>query len=162
MSSPYGIKISKSGHSVYDLSGSNLVLSSVGNTLKIKVTGTITDSLPGETIPEETSKKYTATYAHGLTGLPMYWPDIHDAYNDNYDSTDDFIVNDSAKVEPPVGPYSPWTSGEWCEVYIDSTNITLVTNRASALGLALTFGEHDVIYYYTIFYNRMDEEVDYT
>jgi len=160
--SDFGFKISEVGVDVNAAGAKDLVVSSQFDTLKVKVSGTLTDSLPSETIAAGNNKSYTETVAHGLTGMPFYWPEIHDSFNNAYAGTSDFIVNDGAFIEPPIGPYSPWTSGEWCEVFIDSTNLTLRTNRLGHPLMGTTFGAHDVIYYYTIFFNRMDEEVDYS
>jgi hypothetical protein len=155
--SNFGIKISKEGENVFTADLKDLEFSSALDTLKIAKTGSITVALPDETVTSDT-KVYTESYTHGLGYVPFFDPPMSRIEIDNYDTTDDHVCNDSLYFVPTLLGYGPSSEGESVKVYVSSTELTLEVTRTEVFGVGIDFGEHDIIFYYTIFYNRMDEE----
>jgi len=155
-----GIKVSKSGSDVTTAEDKDLVVSSQFSTVKVAQTGTLTRSLPGEWIDFGDYVTRTATYNHGRGYVPLYLPSVAGVSNADFTTTDDFICNDHCYFVPLILGYGPAAHGEWAWVKITSTQLILTVTRANSAGAdeARYFGDHDVMLYYTIFYNRVDTE----
>lgn len=158
MTSPYGVKVSKQETDVKSATENSLNLSSKYETLKVKTTGTLVVELPSETISDDYAA-YSSQVEHGLSYPPFYLPSARRLENAGYSTTNDFIVNDNCYFVPLLFGYGPSLTGEIISLYVTSTDIILDVFR-SATFLPITFGAHDVICHYTIFYNCIDEELD--
>lgn len=158
--SDFGVKVSKTGENVLVVDDKDLAVSGQFTTAKVAKTGTLTLSLPGEWIDFGDYVTRTAAYNHGLGYVPLYLPSVACVSNINFATADDFICNDHCYFIPLLFGYGPATHGEWAWVKITSTQLILTATRANSAGLdePRYFGDHDVILYYTIFYNRVDTE----
>jgi hypothetical protein len=166
--SNYGIKVSKEGTDVKTATSKDLLISSEFDTIKIVKTGELVLSLPSETVTGGLSER-TTTVAHGFSDIPLYSPMIRgylygldDFLGGDYitrlESGGDYIVNDLSEVRIPAGGYSPALSGEYSSVQINATNLILSVTRFEFMGFPQDFGAREATLYYTIFYNRVDEE----
>lgn len=155
----FGIKISQPSSNVFTAAPKDLSFSTQYDTLKIVKTGTITLSLPEEEIDADFEIR-TETYTHNLGYIPLFQPLAKNViYPGDLDDTDDFIINNAVEEDIPAGGYSPGTAFEVATVYATSTDLILEVNRTSAI-IPITFGARDAIVYYTLFYNKLDEEFD--
>jgi len=156
----FGIKISQEGINIFDASPKDISFSSQYDSLKVLRTGTLTVELPGETLEDESVIR-TDSYTHSLGYIPFFLPLAKGVeYPEALSATTDFIVNDTVETDIPMGAYSPNAETETARVYATSTTLVLEVNRSTMLiGIPTTYGARDVIVYYTIFYNRVDEEI---
>jgi hypothetical protein len=161
--SNYGIKISRDGYDVSD-ADALLSLSSNYDNLKVKETGTITAHMSAETLAHLDYVTYVEYGVHNLGYVPFYVTYFNGLVNDNYATTDDFIVNDSLVRMPPIAAPSAMVDTEFVSVSVDETVIRLFIGRQAFQtgGGSVYFGAHDIIYNYTVFYNKCNEVVDYT
>lgn len=158
-----GLKISKDGHEITD-GDNDMSMTSKYDGLKIKETGTITASLSAETLAHLAYKTYVEYYTHNLTYVPFYTPYFNGLENSDYATTNDFIINNSLNRMPPAGTPSALVDTEFVSASIDGTVLRLFIARQAFLpgGGSVYFGAHDIVLNYTIFYNEIDEVVDYT
>jgi len=165
-----GIKVSIEGVDVKTATDKELLISSQFDTAKVKVTGTLDLELPEEDVSGG-FVVHTATVAHGFSDIPLYSPTtrgnlygldefLGGDYIAKISTGGDYIVNDISEVRIPAAAYSSATVGEMASVFIDSTNLILQVDRFEFFGSPVTFGARKATLYYTIFYNRIDEEFD--
>lgn len=145
------VEVAKEGFDVNSATPKDFALNNDYMTMKVALSGTLEISLPAETIVAGggiAEKTYTDTVAHGLNRLPMIMPHIGLMYLD-YTDTSDVILND----------YRQQVGGtlETAIVQITNTNLTLFISRRAVV-VDRTFQAKKVTFYYTIFYNRFDEE----
>lgn len=156
----FGIKISKEGKDVNTATAKDLSFSSQYDTLKVLRTGTLTISLPSETINNNV-KTYTATYTHNLGYIPFFLPLARNVLNQNtVGSTTAWNINDTNDVAIPAGGFSPSTEGEYARLYATSTTLVLEVKRYNSIPINVAFGAKTANVYYTLFHNRVDETVD--
>lgn len=161
MSSDYGLKISKSGVDVQTAVDKSLTFSTQFDTFKIALTGTLTLSLPGETLNPGGSVTRSSTVAHGLGYAPMWGPIVEKFDNPGYGNTTTWVLNDAVETAIPVGAYGP-VGLEVAHITVNTTVLTLSVTRSN-VGLGPeSYGAHDVKLYYTIFHNKIEETFDLT
>jgi hypothetical protein len=154
-----GIKVSKAGVDVKTATNKELLITSQFDTLKIALTGSLSISLPSETLTTENVTR-TTNVSHNLGYVPMFQPAILGViYTGNNATGGDYVINDYGDILTPAGAYGPATQAEESNVYIDDEKLYLYVNRFVALG-SETFGARTVTLHYTIFYNKIDETMD--
>lgn len=121
------------------------IINSNYDTLKIFKTGTLTLNVPEDTTVS-TPKLYSSSVTHDLGYAPVYLPEASVGWRPGF-IPDDFVVNDYLGF--PQGDIGSEAS---LDVYVDSEKLYLQYRRFSP-GNART-----ITMYYTIFYNRIDEE----
>ncbi len=157
--SNYGIKVSKPGVDVKTAVNKDLLITSELDTNKIALTGSLSISLPSETLDTENVLRNTSA-THGLGYIPIFSPAIlGDIYQEDLQTGGDYTINDIGDILVPAAGYSPATQAEESNIYIDDDKIYLYINRFVMFG-SETFGARTATLYYTIFYNRVDEEFD--
>jgi hypothetical protein len=163
MADIFGIKISKPGDDVFTTPNKNLAFSGQFDTFKILHTGTLSYSLPDETLTS-TTKTYTATYTHNLGYIPFFLPQVLQVLNldEPNNSSTTFQVNDAAQFAIPRGGYDGSLAAELASIYVTSTTLVFEIVREETVGVAANFGPHTATVDYTLFYNRIDETFDLT
>ncbi len=168
--SDYGFKVSKEGVSVKTASNKELLVSSQFDTLKIFRTGTLSVVYPEETLAAMGSSTRTATVNHNLGYYPLVTPFVRQeaAYTDNQDYPPSFpgkagayIVNDLADEVIPAGSsWGPGLTAEFCYLEVTTTQLILRLRRFNydILGDSLKFMQSIPTLYYTIYYNKINEE----
>lgn len=134
------IKIGVEGQGLSNTNLSEQRMNTKLDTLKIAKTGTLTLSLPAETLAYKAdSKSYVASVAHGLNYPPMYFP--------------------------PSTVSTGFVAQESTDVYVDSTNLYYRVIRCSLgddafenPGGSRVFSAETRTFDYTIFYNDITEE----
>lgn len=173
--SSYGLKFSKSGVNVETAENKDLLISSQFDTFKVFRTGSLSLSLPTETL-RDTQKSYTSTYTHNLGYIPFVLPNVIVGIGNpapfefdmvptpvEYRVTTPYVINDVNDVSLPPGPFGfgPTFIYEVIELEVTSTQINLVITRVcDSMGNDVKFTASVGTLYYTIFYNRVDEEMD--
>jgi hypothetical protein len=163
MSSTYGIKVSKDGFDVQTCANKDLEISSQFDTFKVFKTGTLTLSLPQETLADEEEVTHTISYTHGLGYQPYCFPNVHAMPQEIYEwnESGNIIVNDLEELYPQLIPWG-WEPSveEIISVNATSTDFTISVLRYNYDYIPgdRTFVARDITCYYTIFYNRMDAE----
>jgi len=160
--SEYGFKISKEGYDVGSAAAKDLIMSTEYDMFKILKTGTLTIALPETTKGDGgATDTYTATYSHGLGYTPLFIPDVQNVLSDVVEdiggTTDDIIINDMAN-DAFITASGPPTTAEIATLHANTTQVVLTVTRVWDYGG--TFLAHNVICYYTIFYNKMSETFD--
>jgi hypothetical protein len=178
--SNYGIKVSKGGIEVKTAANKDLLISSDFDTFKIQRTGSLTISIPTETL-KNTSKTYTATYSHNLGYIPFVLPSLNLGIGNpapfnldftktpvEYQVTTPYVFNDIEEQYIPPGPFGfggPVIVFEVANLEVSSTQLKIVVTRTSSVLDPFTGLYEDVKFtastgtlYYTIFHNRADEE----
>lgn len=130
------------------------------DTLKIFKTGTLELEVPEKTFMEsESYKTYTAEVEHNLGYAPMFLPQASVGWILNMQLEDtSFVVNDELGLLP--GSRAGIDGAPVLDVYVDSNKLYLRLWR-----FAYSFGERyynavTITLYYTIFYNKINEEFD--
>lgn len=162
MSAKYGAKISQSGQNVISAAHKDLIWSSQFDTLKVLYAGTLTVSLPDETLNNKV-KTYTATYTHSLGYIPFFLPHAIQALNqvEPTNSSAVFNVNDANQVAIPAGGFSPALAGEMANVYATTTTLVLEITRFEYAMSPADFGPHNATLDYTLFYNKVNETFNF-
>ena len=152
-----GIIVSKEGIDVKSADCKDLLISSQFDTFKVLKTGTLTRSSPSETVSGGDMKRRTSSYEHDLDYIPFALPITYGANATGESGT--YIVNTlNDAIVPPVS-FGPSMEGEFADVYLTSTHIVLAVRRLGGF-MGVSFPSTTATLYYTIFYNRMDEEVE--
>lgn len=152
--------VAKDGDAKKNFPTSNAVDSRF-DTFKIFQTGTLTLSMPGETITHGNSKSYTETVTHNLGYAPFYLPAAGMDWYMGLSGLggNSFNVND--KLGFLVNPYVANTNYYKLDVYVDEEKLYMTYTR-SADGVGdETFSACTVTMYYTIFYNKIGESFNY-
>jgi len=169
MSNDYGIKVSKRGVDVETATPKQLIFSSQFDTMKIRKTGTLTLNLPGETFGGEPYTEFyrihEATYMHNLGYIPIFLPRVTEMVSylgeevSHYRKS--FIVNDLEEKDIPIYGYG-LVVGEYVSVIMKSDRLILrvVRENYSYEPLDVFFAGRKATLYYTIFYNKINEELD--
>ncbi len=175
-----GIKVSKEGVDVKTAANKDLLISSEFDTFKIFRTGSLSISLPAETLKEDSST-HTATYTHSLGYIPFVLPYLNLGIGNpapyvldftkspvEYRVTTPYVFNDVEEEYIPPGPFGfggPTIVYEVANLEVSSTQLKIVVERVSEVFDPFTGLYQDVKFtaskgtlYYTIFFNRMDEE----
>lgn len=156
MSNNFVIKVSREGVPVENATVKQTAFSTEFDSLKVAYSGTLTVSLPSETITG-TNTVRTATYGHGLGYIPIFLP-LYSTVSIDYTDPADQIYNDIVESDLlEVGSFG--SAGEQANIYVDDTNFTLSVNRFD-IGVGTLFEAHDVTVYFTILYNELNEEMD--
>lgn len=162
MSEDYGIKISKKGIDVKTALPKELIYSSQFDTCKIKKTGTLILDLPSETLDVTNgSVSREAKIPHGCNYIPLFLPRISGivAYTDNQVTNGvSYTVNDLEDNDIPIYGYGGMVL-ELVDVLVDSTDLILRVTRESFANPVL-FGQRTATLFYTIFHNKVDEEMN--
>lgn len=129
----------------------NCTLDSRFDTLKIFKTGTLTLSLPAETVTDN-YKHYSAEVTHGLGYPPVYLPEAGVGLVLGTTPGDgSFTVNDI------LGLTMGNAGDPMLDVYVDSDKLYLRYTRTNR-GFSWVYSAATVTLYYTIFYNPIGEE----
>jgi hypothetical protein len=162
--SNYGIKVSKIGVDVKTAGLKDLSFASHVDFTKIRRTGELELSLPSETFGAvATQSVRTQTYNHTIGDISFFLPRITGlvAYtNADVITGASYVVNDLEESDIPVLGYGVGV-GEFVDLTCSSSNLTLRVTRFNLLGSDVTFGARTATVFYTLFWNRADEEVDY-
>lgn len=157
--SNYGMKVSKRGKNVFTAPSKDLAFSSKFDTFKVLFSGELSLDLPAETVTSA-SVDHEVEFNHNLGYVPFYLPLAKGiVYLDALSSGGDYNINDSNELDIPAGGYSPGTSGEAARVYATSNKIVLKVTRFELFGFGQSFGARTVNVFYTLFHNRVDEEI---
>lgn len=163
------VTVAKDGYNAKTGHPKDMKLDSRFDTFKIYKTGTLTLNAPEVTTTEagEVDTR-TAYFEHNLGYIPFYTPlvpyqnELHFIYFNrfgediipepvNVSNLSDFTLSNILAT-------SPWVS-ERILVYITSTRLYLVFKREGYYG-GITFPARTINMKYTIFHNRVDEELD--
>lgn len=157
--SNWGIDITKEGIDVDSASPKDYSFTTRYDSFKIYETGSITLSMPSENIAQGNETTTEETLDHDLGYIPMFSEPATNVALD-FLSASDQIVNDLIRSSPPGGGYSPGATFELATVYVTDSQMILSVVRASGTpGVpTVSFTAHDVVYYYTIYWNQADEE----
>jgi hypothetical protein len=159
--SNFALQVSKIGNNVLTAEPKDLAFDSRFDTLKVAHSGKLTMSLPNEVINFSFSE-YSQEYSHGFSYVPFYLPLGKEMqYLGNLETGGDYVVNDLLEVDIPAASYSPSSIAELHRVYVTDNILKWECLRINFFMMDIIFGARDVELYYTLFYNRIDEEVDY-
>lgn len=139
----------------------NNAIDSRFDTFKIFKTGTLTITMPAETITHGNSKSYTETVTHDLGYAPVYLPAAGMDWYMGLSGLggNSFNVND--KLGFLVNPYVAYSDYYRLDVYVDSSKLYMkYTRSADGVGDE-SFSACTVTMYYTIFYNKIGESFNY-
>ncbi len=161
-----GIKVSKEGVNVETAVNKDLLVSSQFDTLKIFRTGELVLLCPTEDVPGNTNVYYTKTFNHNLGYIPAFLPLIYDTPAPVEDGPiivgGEYIVNDLDDTPIPVTPgWGPTFTGEFVSVLVTSTQLILSVRRFWQDffgGPPEEWAESTATLYYTIYYNKVNEE----
>jgi len=155
------VLIAQQGKDIRKIGPKDMSLDSRFDTLRIYKTGLITISAPAETI--SSSKTYSGSYTHGLGYVPFYAPfcpyknNLAKIYYPNsVPST--VVVNDFEGSSLFFRGISVPPGNEDVNVYItnDTINVDYIRNPSGST----SFSAKTINCYYTIFINRVDENMN--
>lgn len=160
MSDEIVIKISKPGIDLRLATRKDMAFSIEYDTLKIYQTGEMSIDLPAEILTAEGVIRET-TLAHGLSYVPICYPMVGGmAYTGNLQTGGDYNINDLSEIDIPGGPYGPFDGPfEASTFFWDDEVIGLRITRGVLIGSQI-YGARNVKLFYTILYNRLDEELN--
>lgn len=154
--------IAKDGHNVLNAEPKDMILTSQADSLKILATGSLSISLPNETLTSQT-KTYTASYTHSLGYIPFFFPHAINTLNQDEptDSNVEFNINESNQVALPAGAFSPALAAEFADIYTTTTELVLRITRYEEAGSPADFGAHNATLNFTLFYNKINETFNF-
>jgi len=135
--SDYGIKISKPGEDVKSASKEKLVFSSQYDTLKIKSSGSGSQSVPAATAPWGPSGTATVTVAHSLGWKPLAMVFCTSIWRTN-DKFSPYAYKSIGAISPDGGSYA-----------VDATNLYIHLYNGDPTGA------RTIYYRYHIYYNEL-------
>lgn len=161
------VRIAKDNSNALIAPPTDLLFSSEFDTMKIKLALPITFNVPANTVlATDPVEVQSQGYNHGLGYVPFITPELGGIENPDPFGGDPFDMNDNLVRVPLGGPYGPPIAGaEYCSVFATSTQIVL---EVIQLGDTLfetddvVFPAHIVTANVILYYNRVDEVVDYT
>jgi len=130
------------------------------DTLKIFKTGTLELKAPAKTFAvSEAYQTYTAEIEHNLGYAPVFLPEagVGWALDSSLDD-DSFIVNDNLGRLP--ADYAGINSAPILDVWVDDTKLYMRLWRFANDWSTRAYSEITITLYYTIFYNKINEEFD--
>lgn len=169
----YGIAITKDGVDADFAQPKDYVFTTQFDTYKLKETATITLNIPAEslttTVSDSASSEYEQAYEHGLDYVPVVSPSVRLLYI--YDQPSPVNVNEivNGGGYPPPGAFDVFPPNEGVYIGTDSTSVYLKVVRWSPFfydpvtpaNNVTNFDAKTVNVNVNIFYNRVDQQVDY-